>query len=71
MIGIANIMDLQIIGKGSIIRMAMIFFYISNEGMSLFENVDRLGLSIPVKIKGVLVQLHDKAEKEESGSPAF
>ena len=44
---------------------AVIFFYISNEGISLLENAGYLGLPIPEKIKTVLEQLHDRAEREE------
>ena len=65
LVGIANILDVQIIGTGSILRTAVIFFYISNEGVSLLENAGHLGLPIPVKIKVVLEQLHDRAESEE------
>lgn len=64
LVGIANILDLQVIGTGSILRTAVIFFYISNEGVSLLENAAYLGLPIPEKIKTVLEQLHDRAEKE-------
>ena len=44
-------------------RTAVIFFYISNEGVSLLENAGHLGLPIPEKLKDILAQLHDKAEK--------
>ncbi len=65
LVGIANILDVQVIGTGSVLRTAVIFFYISNEGVSLLENAGHLGLPIPVKIKTVLEQLHDRAESEE------
>lgn len=65
LVGIANILDVQVIGTGSVLRTAVIFFYISNEGVSLLENAVHLGLPIPVKIKTVLEQLHDRAESEE------
>lgn len=65
LVGIANILDVQVIGTGSVLRTAMIFFYISNEGISLLENAGYLGLPIPEKIKTVLEQLHDRAEREE------
>lgn len=65
LVGIANILDVQIIGTGSVLRTAVIFFYISNEGVSLLENAGHLGLPIPAKIKTVLEQLHDRAESEE------
>ena len=65
MVGIGHILDAQVIGTGSVLRTAMIFFYISNEGVSLIENAAHLGLPIPEKLKAVLEQLHDRAEKEE------
>lgn len=63
LVGIANILDVQVIGTGSVLRTAIIFFYISNEGVSLMENSARLGLPIPQKMKDVLAQLHDRSEK--------
>lgn len=65
LVGIANIIDVQVIGTGSVLRTAVIFFYISNEDVSLLENAGHLGLPIPAKIKNVLEQLHDRAEKEK------
>ena len=64
-VGIGHIMDTQVIGTGSVLRTAIIFFYLSNEGVSLIENAAHLGLPIPIKLKAVLEQLHDRAEKEE------
>lgn len=65
LVGIANVLDVQVIGTGSILRTASIFFYISNEGVSLLENSAHLGLPIPEKLKDVLAQLHNRAEKED------
>ena len=65
LVGIANILDIQVIGTGSVLRTAVIFFYISKEGVSLLENAAHLGLSVPEKIKIVLEQLHDRAESED------
>ena len=64
LVGIANVLDVQVIGTGSVLRTAVIFFYISNEGISLLENAGHLGLKKKKKIKVVLEQLHDRAEKE-------
>ena len=64
LVGIANILDVQVIGTGSILRTAVIFFYISNEGVSILENAARLGLPVPEKIKVVLEQLHDRSAKD-------
>lgn len=66
LVGIANVLDVQVIGSGSVLRTAVIFFYISNEGVSLIENAAHLGLPVPEKMKDVLEQLHDRAEKEEN-----
>lgn len=65
MVGIANVLDVHIIKTGSVLRTAAIFFYISNEGISLLENASHLGLPVPEKIKAVLEQLHDKAEENK------
>lgn len=65
LVGIANILDIHVLGNGSVLRTAVIFFYISNEGVSLLENAAHLGLPIPEKVKDVLEQLHDRAEGDE------
>lgn len=65
LVGIANVLDVQVIGTGSVLRTAVIFFYISNEGVSLLENATHLGLPVPEKIKAVLEQIHNRAESEE------
>lgn len=62
LVGIANILDVQVIGTGSVLRTAVIFFYISNEGVSLLENAAHLGLPVPEKMKEVLEQLHERSE---------
>ena len=66
LVGIGHVLDTQIIGTGSVLRTAVIFFYLSNEGVSLLENAGHLGLPIPEKLKVVLEQLHDRAEKENN-----
>lgn len=66
LVGIGHVLDAQIIGNGSVLRTAVIFFYLSNEGVSLLENAGHLGLPIPEKLKVVLEQLHDRAEKDET-----
>ena len=64
LVGIANILDVTVIGTGAILRTAVIFFYLSNEGVSLLENAGHLGLPIPEKLKEILAQLHDRAESD-------
>ena len=65
LVGIGHILDMNVIGTGSVLRTAVIFFYISNEGVSLLENAAHLGLPVPQKIKDVLEQLHKRSEKED------
>ena len=67
LVGIANILDVQVIGTGSVLRTAVIFFYSSNEGVSLLETAARLGLPVPDAIKVVLEQLHDRSEEKKDG----
>ena len=62
LVGVANIIDVQVIGSGSVLRTAVIFFYLSNEGVSLLENAAHLGLPVPEKLKDILRQLHDRAD---------
>ena len=66
LVGVGHILDTRVIGSGSVLRTAVIFFYLSNEGVSLLENATYLGLPIPQKLKSVLEQLHDRSEKEEN-----
>ena len=63
LVGVAHVVDANIIGTGSGLRTAVIFFYLSNEGLSILENTAHLGLPIPEKMKDVLTQLRDKEEK--------
>lgn len=56
---VGNVIDVLIIQNGSIIRTAVIFFYLSNEGITILENVAILGLPIPQKLKDILEQLKD------------
>ena len=65
LVGVANILDVNVIGDGSVLRTAAIFFYLSNEGVSMLENAAHLGLPVPEAIRTVLEQLHDRASKEE------
>ena len=67
LVGIGNILDIYVLGGTGVLRTAVIFFYLSNEGVSLLENAAHLGLPIPEKLKAVLEQLHDRdGEKEDT-----
>ena len=60
LVGVAHIIDLHVVGTGSALRGAVICFYMSNEGLSLLENAEHIGLPIPDKLRDILTQLHDK-----------
>jgi len=66
LVAIAHIIDQNIIGDGSAIRTAVIFFYLSNEGISIIENATRIGLPVPEKFKEILEQLKDGGDKDGS-----
>ena len=61
LVGIANIIDVQVIGTGSVVQTGVIFFYLSNEGVSILENAAHLGLPIPEALRAALAQIHDRA----------
>ena len=66
LVGMANILDMHVIGTGCVLRTAVLFFYISNEGVSVLENAGHLGLPIPARLLNVLEQLHEDAEQEDT-----
>lgn len=66
LVGVANVVDIHIVGTGSALRSAVICFYLSNEGLSLLENAAHIGLPIPDKMKDVLAQLHGREDKSST-----
>ena len=66
LVGMANILDMHVIGTGCVLRTAVLFFYISNEGVSVLENAGHLGLPVPARLLNVLEQLHEDAEQEDT-----
>jgi len=65
LVAVGHIIDQKVIGDGSVIRTAVIFFYLSNEGISILENTVHIGLPVPQKLKDVLEQLHNRSDKED------
>lgn len=63
LVGIAHLLDVQILGHVGVLRAMVIFFYVSNEGISIVENAAHLGLPIPEKLRTILQQLKEKEEK--------
>ena len=63
MTGIGNIIDMYVLDIPGVLRTAIIFFYLSNEGASLLENTAHPGLPVPYKLTNILKQIHEKEPK--------
>ena len=63
LVGIGNMIDIHLLGSGSAVRTAVIFFYVSNEGISIIENAARIGLPVPKKLLDVLAQIKSKGDE--------
>ena len=57
-VGIGHIVDIYILQNGSAVRTAVIFFYLSNEGLSIVENAAKIGLPVPENLKKVFTELN-------------
>lgn len=64
LVGIGQMLDFYIIQNGSAIRTAVVFFYLSNEGLSILENATRIGLPIPEKLKKVFIEMKEEKNNE-------
>ena len=60
LVGVANVLDVHVVGGGCVLRSAVIFFYCANEGISIVENAARIGLPVPDKLTEVMKQLKNK-----------
>lgn len=65
LVAVAHIIDTHVIQNGSVLRTTVIFFYLSNEGISILENAALIGLPIPKKMKDVLEQLKENEDHED------
>lgn len=64
-VGIANVLDVYVLGANAVLRTAVILFYMCNEGLSIIENAGEIGLPIPKKLKDVLAQLRKKSGEDD------
>ena len=63
LVSVGHIIDSRLIQSEGVIRTAVIFFYLSNEGISILENTAKIGLPFPEKLKAVLEQLNLEESK--------
>ena len=66
LVGVANVVDVHVIGSGNALRGAVVCFYLSNEGLSLLENAAHIGLPVPDKLREALAQLHGREDKSNA-----
>lgn len=65
LVGIGAILDREVIRTGEVVRTAVIFYYLSNEGISILENASRLNLPVPERLSEVLKQLKNENGRKE------
>lgn len=70
LVGVANVLDKQILRQGAAMRTLVIFFYVANEGLSIVENCTRIGLPVPKALKKLLKQLKDKGDGKDEEKEA-
>ena len=60
-VGIGHLLDQSLLGgSGEPMRSAMIFFYLSNEGLSIIENMGTLGVPIPKRLRQIVEELGEE-----------
>ena len=64
-VGVGHTIDFYILKNGSAARTAVIFFYLSNEGLSILENSGKIGLPIPVSLRKTLTDLNKEDEAND------
>ena len=71
LVGIAQVLDVHVLNQPGVLRTAVIFWAIANNGLSILENAAHLGLPVPEQLKQVLEQLHDRAQKSGEAETAI
>ena len=64
-VSLSVILD-RIVGDTGAIRTLVIYFFVANDGISIVENIGKMGVPLPKKLTEVLEQLRNKGD-EESG----
>ena len=68
LVGIAHTIDRELLGHTALLRDAVIFFYLANEGLSILENAIVIGIPVPKILKDKLLQLKDKNNSKQKKS---
>lgn len=64
-VGLANIIDVHMLGDTAALKTAVCLFYIGNEGISIVENGEKLGVPIPKFLHGKFLSFTEEHMKEE------
>lgn len=54
-----------VMGEGHAVRSMTCMFYVANEGLSILENVGKLGVPLPEALRKVLAQLRNQNDDEK------
>ena len=61
-VGMAHLLDSYLPGDSGSIRAVVCLFYVVNEGISIIENADRIGVPIPRPLHNMLAKLHEMTQ---------
>ena len=64
LVGVAHIIDHELLGNTAFLRDAVLFFYLANEGLSILENAIEIGIPVPNVLKEKLLQFKDDNKKK-------
>ena len=59
-VGMANIIDNEMLGHSEVLRDAVVIFYLANEGLSIIENAIDMGAPVPEGLKERFMSWHNK-----------
>ena len=65
MVLLSTLLDRAIGTDGMVFQTATACYYIANEGLSVLENVARLGVPVPSVVQNALEMLREKGEKKD------
>ena len=65
MISVAHVADQYLVESTDVLRSVTTLFYLSNEGISIFENVCKIGLPLPGRLKNLLEKFKDIKNQAE------
>ena len=65
-VGIAHVLDKYLLGDTQVLRTAVCLFYIGNEGISIIENADALGVPFPQVLRDKFLGLKEHHEEKKA-----